>query len=84
MTLWRPDGRVTHAMPKAPALIELLACWNELRGNRRAPMRRDLDPEKLAHGLGPTLISGTRHGTMTVGRALESAVGTLAAVGRRA
>lgn len=67
MTLWRPDGRVTHAMPKAPALIELLACWNELRGNRRAPMRRDLDPEKLAHG-----------------RALESAVGTLAAVGRRA
>ncbi len=84
MTLWKPDGRVTHAMPKDPALIELLAYRNELRGDRRAPMRRDLDPAKLAHGPSPTLISGIRHGTMTIGRALESAVDTLAAVGRRA
>ena len=51
MTLRRTEGRVAHAMPKDPILIRLLAYWQELRGENRAPLRHDLDPSEMASGL---------------------------------
>lgn len=51
MAMWKIDGHAAQAMPKDAVLIKLLAYWHELRGNRRAPMRRDLDPAEIAYGL---------------------------------
>lgn len=51
MTMRKTDGHLAHAMPAEPVLIRLLAYWHELRGERRAPMRRDLDPAEIAYCL---------------------------------
>lgn len=51
MTSRRTEGRVAHAMPEDPVLIRLLAYWQELRGESRAPLRNDIDPAEMAYGL---------------------------------
>jgi hypothetical protein len=40
-----------EARPSDPVLDKLLSYWHGLRGDRPAPMRRDLDPAAIAYGL---------------------------------
>lgn len=41
---------------RKPSTRELFAYWNELRGARSAPERRDIDPTRIRHALANTFI----------------------------
>jgi hypothetical protein len=41
---------------KNPSTNALFAYWNELRGNRSAPERGDIDPVRIRHALGDTFM----------------------------
>ena len=82
MNLRKTEGRVVRAMPKDPVLIKLLAYWQELRGERPAPMRRDLDPAEMSYGLDRiALVESLADGDL---RCLLAGQQLVAALGRNA
>lgn len=82
MTPRRTEGRIAHAMPKDPILVRLLAYWQELRGEKRAPLRHDLDPAEMADGLDRVALVGVlADGDL---RCLPAGQQLVAALGRNA